>query len=157
MSPELKNAKYSEFHFDPLSGKTFDEVYSNSRCILDSTQAGQIGLTMRAIEALGAKKILWAKTESHPWYIKLKANGETVSYTVSVTAKSEYAHVGDNSEKQSTGTATGTFTLQRDKAYELTVTPNYTPGEKYGLTLQIKIVDKTNDHPMTLDVPVEWI
>lgn len=58
MSPELKNAKYSEFHFDPLSGKTFDEVYSNSRCILDSTQAGQIGLTMRAIEALGAKKKL---------------------------------------------------------------------------------------------------
>lgn len=58
MNPELKHAKYSEFHFESLSGETFDEVYANSKCILDSTQAGQIGLTMRAIEALGAKKKL---------------------------------------------------------------------------------------------------
>ena len=58
MNPELKHAKYSEFHFDPLSGKTFVEVYANSKCVLDSTQAGQIGLTMRAIEAMGSKKKL---------------------------------------------------------------------------------------------------
>ena len=57
-NPELKHAKYGEFHFDPLSEETFDEIYSNSKCILDSTQAGQIGLTVRAIEALGAKKKL---------------------------------------------------------------------------------------------------
>ena len=53
MNPELRNAKYSEFHFDSLSGKQMDETYSDSRCVLDS---GQLGLTIRVLEALGAKK-----------------------------------------------------------------------------------------------------
>ena len=56
MNPELRNAKYSEFHFDSLSGKQMDETYSDSRCVLDSAQAGQLGLTIRVLEALGAKK-----------------------------------------------------------------------------------------------------
>lgn len=55
---ELRNARYDEFHYTPLSGEEMDDLIANSRCILDSAQEGQIGLTIRVIEALGAKKKL---------------------------------------------------------------------------------------------------
>lgn len=63
MNPELRKAKYSEFHFESLSGKRMDETYSDSRCVLDSAQAGQLGLTIRVLEALGAKKKLITTNE----------------------------------------------------------------------------------------------
>lgn len=53
---ELKNAKYSEFHFNPLNSDKVNEIFSTSKCVLDSAQEGQVGLTMRVFEALGAKK-----------------------------------------------------------------------------------------------------
>ena len=34
------------------------EIFSDSRCILDAPQAGQVGLTIRTIECLGAKRKL---------------------------------------------------------------------------------------------------
>lgn len=63
MNPELRYAHYSEFHFDPLTGKEMDQVFANSKCVLDSAQAGQIGLTIRVLEALGAKKKLITTNE----------------------------------------------------------------------------------------------
>ena len=56
MNSELRNARYNEFHFDSISGEKLDEIYSDSRCVLDSAQDGQQGLTIRVIEALGAQK-----------------------------------------------------------------------------------------------------
>ena len=38
-------------------------IYSNSRCVLDSAQEGQMGLTIRVLEALGAKKKLITTNE----------------------------------------------------------------------------------------------
>jgi len=55
---ELKKAHYNEFHFTALSGKDMVDVFTDSRCVLDSAQAGQIGLTIRVLEVLGAKKKL---------------------------------------------------------------------------------------------------
>ena len=63
MNPELHKAKYREFHFESLSGKQMDDTYSDSRCVLDSAQAGQLGLTIRVLEALGAKKKLITTNE----------------------------------------------------------------------------------------------
>lgn len=63
MNSELRHASYSEFHFESLSGKELDNIYGNSRCVLDSAQAGQIGLTIRVLEALGAKKKLITTNE----------------------------------------------------------------------------------------------
>lgn len=57
-NPELRYAKYSEFNYKPLKGKEMDNIYASSRCVLDSAQAGQLGLTIRVLEALGAKKKL---------------------------------------------------------------------------------------------------
>ena len=40
-----------------------NEVYEASRCVLDSAQDGQLGLTIRVLEALGAKKKLITTNE----------------------------------------------------------------------------------------------
>lgn len=63
MNSELRHAKYSEFHFDSLSGKRMVDIYSESKCVLDSAQAGQLGLTIRVLEALGAQKKLITTNE----------------------------------------------------------------------------------------------
>lgn len=58
VNKELRHAHYSEFHYVPLQGKEINDVYESSRCVMDSAQEGQIGLTIRVLEALGAKKKL---------------------------------------------------------------------------------------------------
>lgn len=63
MNQELRKAKYNEFHFKSLSGKQMDDTYSDSKCVLDSAQVGQSGLTIRVLEALGAKKKLITTNE----------------------------------------------------------------------------------------------
>lgn len=63
MNKELRGAKYREFHYVPLKGKEMNDVYEASRCVLDSAQAGQLGLTIRVLEALGAKKKLITTNE----------------------------------------------------------------------------------------------
>ncbi|OAA86966.1 hypothetical protein [Clostridium ljungdahlii] len=60
---ELRKAQYNEFHYTPLNGEEMDKLISQSRCILDSAQAGQVGLTIRVLEALGAKKKLITTNE----------------------------------------------------------------------------------------------
>lgn len=53
---EFKNAHLKEFHFKPLNDKTIDKLFSESSIILDAPQKDQTGLTIRVIEAMGAKK-----------------------------------------------------------------------------------------------------
>lgn len=63
VNSELRKAKYKEFHFVPLKGREMNKVYEESRCVLDSAQDGQFGLTIRVLEALGAKKKLITTNE----------------------------------------------------------------------------------------------
>ena len=67
-NPEFKNTNISEFHFTPLKGKELDRLIEESRCILDSSQDGQRGLTIRVFEALGAKKKLITTNEDVKHY-----------------------------------------------------------------------------------------
>ncbi|MBR6124667.1 hypothetical protein IKQ19_13915 [Candidatus Saccharibacteria bacterium] len=55
-APEYKNAKLSEFKLDKIAPKQMMEVFEKSKCVLDSPQGGQTGLTIRTLECLGAKK-----------------------------------------------------------------------------------------------------
>lgn len=55
---EYRKARYQEFETEKLSSDRIMEIFKNSRCILDSPQAGQTGLTMRTMECLGAKRKL---------------------------------------------------------------------------------------------------
>lgn len=57
-NPELRKAKRKEFHFVSIKGEELNRIIENSRCILDSPQDGQTGLTIRVLEALGSKKKL---------------------------------------------------------------------------------------------------
>lgn len=60
---ELRKAHYKEFNYVPLKGDRLKNIYENSRCVLDSAQEGQMGLTIRVLEALGAKKKLITTNE----------------------------------------------------------------------------------------------
>lgn len=57
-NPELRKAKRKEFHFVPLKEPEMMEVFRASRSVMDSAQSAQAGLTIRVLEALGAKKKL---------------------------------------------------------------------------------------------------
>ena len=62
-NPEFKDATITNFHFTPIKGRDMDDLITESRCILDSPQDGQLGLTIRVLEALGAKKKLITTNE----------------------------------------------------------------------------------------------
>lgn len=47
-----------EFKHEPLSADQIADVYSRSAAVVDSPQSGQCGLTMRTLEALGARRKL---------------------------------------------------------------------------------------------------
>lgn len=55
---EFRNAKLKDFYYNPLNEVELNNIFINSRCILDCPQDNQIGLTIRVIETLGAKKKL---------------------------------------------------------------------------------------------------
>ena len=57
-SPLFRKAKWSEFKHEKVASKELMEIFSDSKCILDAPQAGQVGLTIRTIECLGAKRKL---------------------------------------------------------------------------------------------------
>ncbi len=55
-APEYKKAKLNEFEKEKIAPQKMMEVFAKSKCILDSPQGGQTGLTIRTLECLGAKK-----------------------------------------------------------------------------------------------------
>lgn len=55
---EFKNAKMNDFNYVPVKEKEMIEILKNSKCVLDSAQDNQNGLTIRVIETLGAKRKL---------------------------------------------------------------------------------------------------
>ena len=57
-APEYKEARFSDFHTEKVGKDALLNLIRESRCILDSPQFGQTGLTIRSIECLGAKRKL---------------------------------------------------------------------------------------------------
>lgn len=55
---EYKDAHLKNFKFTRIPNTKVIEIVKKSKCILDSPQTGQSGLTMRTIECLGAKRKL---------------------------------------------------------------------------------------------------
>lgn len=119
-----------------------------------STYYDEYNVTFGGTKKLGAKTLAWSKTDSEPWYVALDKEGETVSYTINLTTKEAYL---PKDASTNTGTATGTFTLERNKAHKLTIRPNYIETTDGGMKLTITIDDSTNDHNITWEVPVTWI
>ena len=53
---KFMKSKFSDFKFKPMSKEAVQELFMNSRIIIDIEHPNQTGLTMRSIEALGAQK-----------------------------------------------------------------------------------------------------
>ena len=108
--------------------------------------------------AFGGSSISWSATDKDPWYVRLNEAGETLRYTISVTAKDEYAYTDAQGNKQNTGVVTNTFFLERSKAYKLNVNPVYNPTEEGGLAISIEFDEDTNDPtPIDVVVPIDWL
>tara|TARA_R100000750_G_scaffold4595_2_gene3478 strand:+ start:1370 stop:2365 length:996 start_codon:yes stop_codon:yes gene_type:complete len=56
INPHFKYANLSEFKFDSITKSQVQDVFFKSKVVLDVEHPGQTGLTMRTLEALGAKK-----------------------------------------------------------------------------------------------------
>ena len=105
-------------------------------------------------EALGTNTISWLKDDTEPWYVKLNEGGETLTFTVTTTTKDDFLN-SDNKEKVST--KSGSFTLSRNHAYKLNIKPNYTPTAMGDIKIDITIDETTNDKPVDIEVPIEWL
>lgn len=54
----FKNARFCDFHYKPLSKRDIFDLIKKTKIILDIQHPNQIGLTMRTMEMLGAKRKL---------------------------------------------------------------------------------------------------
>ncbi|MBR5576877.1 MAG: DUF4493 domain-containing protein [Bacteroidaceae bacterium] len=99
--------------------------------------------------ALGENSIKWEKNDTEPWYVKLEQGGEKVSFTITVLAKDEFT------AKETT--KKGTFDLNRNKAYKINVSPVYSGTETGDVSLNITVDETTNDKPVDIEVPVDWL
>ena len=111
-------------------------------------------VTFTGTEALGTNTISWLKDDTEPWYVKLNKSGEKLTFTVTTTTKDAYLN-SDNKDKVST--KDGSFTLSRNHAYKLNIKPNYTPTAMGDIEIDITIDETTNDKPVDIEVPIEWL
>jgi hypothetical protein len=108
-------------------------------------------------QALNGSAISWTATDTEPWYVKLAAEGETLRYTINLTAKDEYAYTDAQGNKKTTGTVTKEFNLQRNRAYKLKIKPDYTAMTEGGLSVIIEFDEDTNPIDIPVVVPVDWL
>lgn len=107
--------------------------------------------------AMGTGSAAWGSEDTAPYYVALNPGGETLTYTIHLKAKDDYATQLADGSKAVEGEVTGTFTLERNKAYKLSISPNYTPSTEGGLSIQITIDETTNDKQIDIEVPISWI
>ncbi len=123
-----------------------------------ATYYDNYSVTYSGTSAMGNNTITWAKADTEPWYVALESAGESISYTINLTAKDAYAHVNTDGTKTTTAVVTGTIAkLERNKAHKLSIKPNYTTATDGTLTLSIVIDETTNDKNVDIEVPVSWI
>ena len=109
--------------------------------------------------ALSGSTFNWSKTDSEPWYAKLNEDGETITFTISTTTNDNYgSDYDDDGNAVKTETKTGSFKLQRNKAYKLNIKPNAVDSQTTGaIKLEITIDESTNDIEKNIEVPISWI
>ena len=135
----------------PTAGKVLVEFDASMDTYCDTYSVDFSGTT-----ALGTSVAHWGKSDTAPYYLAISENGETVNYTIYLTAKADYAAMMGN-DKVTEATATGSFSLERNKAKKLKVSANYTASTEGGLKINVEIDETTNDIPVTIEVPVTWI
>lgn len=122
-----------------------------------ATYYDSYSVAYKGASAFGGGAITWAKADTDPFYVRLSADGETLTYTINVTAKEDYAHVDADGNKQTSGSVEGQFTLTRNGGHRLIVKPIYTATTDGGLKLEITIDNSVNPREETIVVPVDWL
>ena len=122
-----------------------------------ATYYSQYYVNFSGSAAMGTGNAAWNSEDTAPYYVTLDPSGETLTYTIHLTAKEDYATQLADGTKKTDGEVTGTFTLERNKAYKLKISPNYTPSTEGGLSIQITIDETTNDKQIDIEVPISWI
>lgn len=116
-----------------------------------STYFSDYKVSFTGTKALKGGTIDWLKDDTEPWYVNLEEGGETISFILTTTAKEEYIHTN----QQQVTTKAGTFTLDRNKGYKMNISPSYTATGKLGISITVD--EGTNDIPVDIEVPMEWI
>lgn len=118
-----------------------------------STYFSDYNVTFTGTKALGTTSIDWLKGDTEPWYVQLMEGGETITFTITTTTKDEYL----NNNQQKIATKTGSFKLGRNKGYKMNINANYTPTAVGNIEIDITIDESTNDKPVDIEVPIEWV
>ena len=108
-------------------------------------------VTFSGTKALEDNTIEWKKNDTDPWYVLLDEAGETISFTIATTPKEEFIN-----NPQQGDIKRGSFKLERNKAYKMNISANYTPTIYGDVEISITIDDSTNDIPVDIEVPIEW-
>ncbi|MGM9758775.1 MAG: DUF4493 domain-containing protein [Parabacteroides sp.] len=93
--------------------------------------------------------VIWTKSDTDPWYIRLAKGGETVTAAITLTPKSDYV------VSSTTVPITRTHLLKPNEAWALQIAPAYTSNNGQ-LGISIKVDTGTNDKPIDIIVPTEW-
>lgn len=144
-----------ELTCSPTCGKivvNFSEDMSTYYNDYNVTFSGTKAITDHELKYNSPGFVKWKKDDKDPWYVKLEPNGENVNFELVVTTKDEYINIENNNQVL---TKKGTFSLARNKAYRMNVTPSYTA--KGELDFDIKIDESTIDKEYDIEVPVDWI
>ncbi|NEG55138.1 CgeB family protein [Bifidobacterium platyrrhinorum] len=88
---KLTDATYRgvEFKFEGLPADKVAGVYAHSRCIIDSPQQGQLGLTMRTLETVGARRKLITANHDVAHY-DFHANGDVLVWDGTQSVDDEF-------------------------------------------------------------------
>ena len=122
-----------------------------------STYYDSYDVAFTQAQAFNGSAISWIATDTEPWYVKLAAEGETLRYTINLTAKDQYAYTDAQGNKKTSGTVTKEFSLQRNRAYKLKIKPDYTAMTEGGIRITIEIDEGTNQVDIPVVVPVDWL
>lgn len=77
------------FEFTPLSFEEVVDVYARSRCIIDSPQSGQSGLTMRTLETVGVQRKL-ITTNADVMHYDFAQMGDVLLYRQGMSISDEF-------------------------------------------------------------------
>jgi hypothetical protein len=96
-----------------------------------------------ALDAEGST-ITWTKTTTDPYYMKLNSKGETVKATVHYTV----------AESGKSDSMTLTQDMTPNEGWKMSIAPKDGSGS---LTITVTIDDSTNERPIEIVVPSDWI
>ena len=134
----------AEITVSPTAGKVIVEYDPEL-----STYCSDYSIDFSGTTAMGSEIAHTDKANNEgPWYFAIKKGGETVNYTINLTAKSDYTKEGS---------ATGSFVLEPNQVQKLTIKAHHDEYTQGGIIISITIDKETDEKPVDVEVPVTWV